>query len=257
MDCLIRKVSIPRIIADWAEFVQASVNEHQSGQNQLAEISIQLCQLRCSIKDVDICEEDIISQALAIDSKLAAWAATTLITCSYAQIYDFEHPEHAFFGRFHIYRDTRVAIVWNHYRSLRILTNELILDILKSEASSKTSVLPAQGLASEQLCKELTSDICASIPPYLGYPNGQKTAPAMVGLSLLWPLYTCAAHRHVSPLTRNWVILQCNRIGERMGIQLATLLARVLRAMEGKTDSSQIDDAYRQMTVFEEFEECL
>lgn len=252
-----RKVSIPQIIAGWTDFDQASLNEHQSGQNRLAEISIQLCQLRCSIKDVDICEEDVVSQALAIDSRLAAWAASTPITCAYIQIYDFDHPEHVFFGRYHFYRETRVALVWNHYRALRILTHELILDVLKSQDSSKTSVHSAQGIASEQLFKELTSDICASIPPYLGHPNGQNTAPAMVGMSLLWPLYTCAAHRHVSTLTRNWVILQCDRIGEKMGIRLATLLASALRVMEEQTNSSQIDAAYRQKTVIEEIKECL
>lgn len=253
-----RKACIPRIIVDWPELARARVGEQQLGQNQLHDMSIQLCQLRCAIKDVDMPDEDVVSQAMALDSKLAAWAASSPTRCSYTQMYDFEHPESVFLGRYHLYRDTRVAIVWNHYRALRILTHELILDVLKPQGSIVVASLhAAQRLASEQVLMELTSDICSSIPPYLGHPNRQSTAPAMVGLSLLWPLYTCAAHRHVPPVTRNWVILQCERIGERMGIRLATLLAKALRAMGGKTDSSRIDDAYRHKSVIEEIEESV
>lgn len=87
-----------------------------------------------------------------------------------------------------------------------------------------------------------TADICASVPPFLEYQNGDKSAPALIGTLLLWPLYTCAAHNFASPKTRDWVVLQYNKIGGIMGITLATSLAKVLMAKSEVTVWDRIDD---------------
>jgi hypothetical protein len=241
-DCLQRRVSVPQIIADWshnAKNVKNVVSEHRLWQNPLEEISIRLCQLRSSIKQGNIDDFEAISQALSIDEALEGWLSDIPAEYSYTKFYDFESPDDVFLGCYHVYPETRVAIVWNHYRSLRIITNEVIVDALNSRGS--VSSHDAQRLASEQLFKKLTADVCASVPPFLGYRNGQKNAPVVIGTLLLWPLYTCAAQNYVSPITRDWVILQFDRIGENTGIRLATYLARVLRTKGEVTVWDKID----------------
>ena len=187
---------------------------------------------------------------MSIDEDLENWLSNFPAEFSYATFYDFESPEEVFLGCYHVYPDMKVAIVCNYYRSLRILTNEATIDALNSRGSVSPS--DSQRLAAEQMLKKLTADICASVPPFLGYQNCQKSASVVVGTLLLWPLYTCAAQNYVSPMTRNWVILQFEKIGETMGIRLATSLAEVLRAkgevtVWDRTEAAKGQDVYRQV----------
>lgn len=233
-------MSVPQIVIYWSQKVKKVISEQKLWENCLEEdISIRLCQLRSSIKQGIVDGDEAIRQAISINEALERWLSNVPAEFSYTKIYDFESPENVFFGCYHIYSKTRVAFVWNHYRSLRILTNEIIIDALYS--SGGVSSREAQRLASEQLFKKLTADICRSVPPFLGYQNSQKCAPVMIGTLLLWPLYTCAAQTFVSPRTREWIILQLDRIGETMGIQLATSLAQLLRNRREVTVWDRID----------------
>ncbi|EXJ76259.1 uncharacterized protein A1O5_00767 [Cladophialophora psammophila CBS 110553] len=221
IDCLQRRISIPHIVADWTLL----------GGNEA------------------------IRQAVSIDSELETWLVYTLITCAFNEVFDFEHPDDVFFGCYHVYSETRVALLWNHYRTLRMLTNEIILDAFYSSEVGSAWYQQRQRLVSEQLLKKLTTDICASVPPLLGYPDGSSAARVMIGTLLLWPLYACAAQNYASPKTREWVIIQFERIGGAMGIRLATLLGRALRARGNDTAWSVIDAEKRRKTVIQEIEE--
>jgi hypothetical protein len=213
----------------------------------MEEISIRLCQLRSSIKQGNVDDKEAIPQAMSIDKDLEGWLSAVPSEYKYTRIYDFENPGDVFFGCYHVYPETKVAIAWNHYRSLRIITNEVIVDVLYSSGS--ISSYEEQRLASEQLFTELTAEICGSVPPFLGYPNGQNKPPVMIGMLLLWPLYTCAAQDYASPKVRDWVIRQFHKIGETMGIQLATSLARVLRTRREITVWDRIDTGDGQNLV--------
>ncbi|KIW99096.1 uncharacterized protein Z519_00759 [Cladophialophora bantiana CBS 173.52] len=255
IDCLQRRMSIPHIVADWAQPARAIADEYQPAQHQLDEISGRLCQLRCSIKDGLLGGNEAIRQAVSIDSELETWSVYTPITCAFNEVFDFEHPDDVFFGCYHVYSETRVALLWNNYRTLRMLTNEIILDTCYSSEIGSAWYQQRQRLVSEQLLKKLTADICASVPPLLGYPHGSSPARVMIGTLLLWPLYTCAAQNYASPKTREWAIIQFERIGGAMGIRLATLLGRALRARGNDTAWSVIDAEKRRKTVIQEIEE--
>jgi hypothetical protein len=251
-----RRVSIPPMIADWSLPASVVVNRHQPGQSQLDEISIQLCKLRCSIKDGLIFGDEAIGRAVSIDSDLEGWATYTPISCRFHEVFDLDHPEDVFLGYYHVYAETRVAILWNHYRTLRILANEVLLDAFCPDDAGTGSCPLSQRLASEQLIQKFTAEICASVPPVLGFPTSLSRAQVIVGTLFLWPLYTCAAQNYVSPMTRDWVIIQLEKMGATMGIRLATLLARALRAKGClNTAWGVVDAGERQKTVIQEIEE--
>lgn len=176
--------------------------------------------------------------------------------CAYTRMYDFEHPESVFCGCYDIYPTSQIVVVWNHYRSLRIITNEIILDALDASDQADNPHRESQRLSSQQCFKKLTAEICASVPPFLGFPGGDTgSTSVMMGTLLLWPLYTCAAHDYASPRTRDWVILQCEKIGETMGIRLATSLAKVLMTRGEVTVWDRIDTENWQGTASRETEE--
>lgn len=254
-DCLQRKAPTPQIVVDWSCKVKGLVSGPKLWENSLEDISIRLCDLRSSIKQGSIDNDEAIRLAATLDEDLEAWLSKVPEYFSYSKIYDFENPEDVFFGCYHVYSETRVVSVWNHYRSLRIITNEVIIDAIYSSGNATSHEV--QRRSSEQLLNKLTADICGSVPPFLGYRNGQKNAPVMIGTLLLWPLYTCAAQNYASPVARDWIILQLDKIGEVMGIRLATSLARVLRTRGEVTVWSRIETEEERTLIQEvEWDSC-
>lgn len=219
----------------------------RASENSLLDISIRLCELRSAIRLGSVCDNEAIRKAVAVDKELECWRSGLPVEFSYSKLYNSDNPEDAFFGFYHVYAEKKVIPVWNYYRSMRIMTNEIILDALHSLHSQST--MPTQQLVSEIILNELTHDICGSVRPFLGYTNGQKNVPALYGTLIIWPLYMCAAQNYASPKTREWIILQFNKIGEAMGILLATTLAHVLRTSWGVTVwDMAVDTAERNTT---------
>ena len=254
-DCLQRRAPTPQIVVDWSCKVKNLVSGPKLWENSLEDISIRLCDLRSSIKQGSIDNDEAIRLAATLDEELEAWLSKVPEYFSYSKIYDFENPGDVFFGCYHVYSETRVVSVWNHYRSLRIITNEVIIDAISSSGNATSREV--QRLSSEQLLNKLTADICGSVPPFLGYRNGQKNAPVMIGTLLLWPLYTCAAQNYASPAARDWIVLQLDKIGEVMGIRLATSLARVLRTRGEVTVWSRIETEEERTLIREvEWDSC-
>ncbi|KAH8810849.1 hypothetical protein F5884DRAFT_672830, partial [Xylogone sp. PMI_703] len=225
LNCLQRRVQIPSLIVQLSKHIRDIQGEKVRPENMLDEIATQLCHLRAMIRTRVMEKETILQVALSIDESLVYWTSGLPADYSYTTVYDFDSPQDVFFGCYHVYPEPVITSVWNHYRCLRILTHEVILDSIY--CSDSTSLHKEQMLSSSRLLNKLTSDICASIPPYLGYRTDRK-ATAGIGILLIWPLYVAAAVRYASNSTREWIISQCDKIGETMGIQLATSLARIL-----------------------------
>jgi len=133
--------------------------------------------------------------------------------------------------------------VWNHYRCVRILVHELLLDqlnhIFRHPENSigfweNFSLYENQVLASNTMLLQLSHDICASVPFFLGHTqplsDGARRQPpkAVSGNLLLWPLYTAACTGLVSGLMRAWVADRLQMISDVLGIRQAAPLAHSL-----------------------------
>jgi hypothetical protein len=194
---------------------------------------MRLCELRFAIRLGSVRGNEVIRQAMAIDKELECWRSSLPVEFSYSKVNDFQNPETVFFGYYHVYSEKKVIPVWNYYRSLRILTNEILLDAYHSNGTIPS--VKTQQLVAEVLLNRLTSDICGSVLPLLGNTNSQKYVPVIYGTFIIWPLYVCATNNFGSPKIREWIITQFNKIGEVMGIQLATTLAHILRTSKEVT----------------------
>jgi hypothetical protein len=185
-----------------------------------------------------------LSSALSIDADLADWVASLPLECKYTTV-TLRSKSADFLSDYnHAYRDIWTATLWNHYRSIRILLNEIILDqfshlkeIFPPGSDPDISSLYANQIrASKFTIMKLIYDVCASVPYHLGYHNhregwesAQAHPRAVNGRNLLWPLYVAAKTSLCPEAARGWAVGRLEMIAAKMGIRRAAALARVVK----------------------------
>lgn len=218
---------------------------------RLSEIAIKYCNLRASMSSFhDYSKPEYLVACLcAVDLEYSEFLNRCPIPFIYSTVTLDERSEEVFSDHYHVYSSIWIATVWNHYRCVRILVNELIIDqicyILSNleEFPSSWESKPfyeSQLLASNSTLQHLCHDICASVPFYLGYSikmsdRASRPPPkAVSGNLLLWPLFTAAVSPVVSDIMRNWVIGRLRMIADVMGIRQAAPLAYTLELKQDK-----------------------
>jgi hypothetical protein len=81
--------------------------------------------------------ENIIACALRIDNELANWAATCPSDYYYRTVTLEERSEDVYSDFYHVYNSISAATMWNDYRVIRILVNELLLQHLREIIQEK------------------------------------------------------------------------------------------------------------------------
>ena len=213
----------------------------EAAATALSRISIKYCNLRASMSSFDDHSnpEYIISTACALDAECAEWVRK----CPFQYIYTTatlkQRSDEVFSDHYHVYANIWIATIWNNYRCIRILINELIIDQLKYlfRFNPQSTLLwddsclyENQILASNSTLLQLCHDICSSVPYFLGFnpdlrPNERPVPKTVGGNLLIWPLYTAAVTGMVSDLMREWVADRLRWISEIMGIRQAAPLA--------------------------------
>ncbi|TKA71325.1 hypothetical protein B0A49_05369 [Cryomyces minteri] len=234
IDCLQRRLVVPPTILEWSEVALESGSTEDLLEYDLFRIVAKLCSLR-SIEMDQASQTDgknvIMTLAHSVDADLQGWVeqlpleyAYSIRTCRSSNAVLSES------GQYHVYPNIWTLIIWNTYRSARLLTNEILMKWLPCHSTQTSSFHTMQHRRCEILHAEISSDICASAPYYLGVGNSAGQNPrAAAGSSLIWPLYLTAITDRPPFATRAWVITQLDKIGEIMGIRQATSLANVLK----------------------------
>jgi len=214
----------------------------------LCYISAEYCSFRSAMRC--FCDysrsAEVISTVLNIDAKLATWATTLPPQYAYDIISISELSEEIFADHYHLYRNLWLAMIWNNYRCIRILVNELLLVHLLHLSHEQTSFPDHQEFLFsydsevtrvKSVMMTLIHEICASVPFYLGYHGSEKSPPitpkVVNGNLLIWPLYIAASIGAASNMMQAWAVTRLEKVGESMGIRQAAVLATVLR--RGKT----------------------
>jgi len=182
----------------------------------------------------------IVTEACELDAEVELWAKTCPLQYIYQTVTLKKRSEEVFSDYYHTYVSICIATVWNHYRCIRILINELIVDQLthlrQQNSESDLSHLGVcasenQILTSNATLLQLCHDVCASVPYYLNFNHedspgvSPKMAKALHGNFLLWPLYVAGCSNLVSDMMRAWVARKLQWISDVMGIRQAAPLA--------------------------------
>ena len=246
-----RHVEVPPVISEWSKALEETTPNEEAAI-QLSELNIKYCNLRASMSSFhDFTDQGyVISSACALDAEFAEWASRHTNAFPFQIVNLNDRSEWVFSDHYHVYSDVWVATVWNNYRAVRILINELIL-VQLSQLYPFTietivdledqSFFADQMLASSAILSQLSHDVCASVPYFLGCADGGSTtdfsAPKMInGNLLLWPLYVAASTSMALADMRIWAIGRLRWISKTMGIRQAGPLAYALSINQELTD---------------------
>lgn len=227
--------------------------------SNLSELATRYADIRSAMSSFhDYSNSEIIIPALlAIDAEYSQWISQCPPQFMYTTINLNHRSDEVFSDHYHVYSSIWIAKIWNSYRCVRILVNELLVDQLNHLFERPKSSLPFeentistyenQIMVSNSMLLQLAHDICASVPYCLGYDNALDPAlreppKAASGNLLLWPLYTAAVTDMVSPMMRNWVAGRLMLIAEVIGIRQAAPLAMSLMATKDISEW-QLEDA--------------
>jgi hypothetical protein len=251
-NCIQRHVPVPPSIGDWSRAALEFETAEEAASTALSELATKYVAIRSSMSSFSDYRnsEYIIPALLALDAEYTGWVSRCPLSFLYTTVTLKDRSEEVFSDYYHVYSSIGIATVWNHYRCVRILVNELIDDQLNHlfQQPEKSDLLwdnscgyENQILASMSMLLQLSHDICASVPFYLGYdssihPSMREAPKAVSGNLLLWPLYTAAVTGKVSLMMRDWVVGRLMMISEVIGIKQAAPLANSLFTSQDITE---------------------
>ena len=205
---------------------------------------MQICSLRSTMDDFRDHSDSvgIVSQALDIDTQFAKWVTQLSTQFFYTTVTIPQRCEEVFSENYHVYSGICIASTWNSYRCLRIILNEILIEQMMYLCQTQLDLSEpnielidfyrARTRASQALIRQLTIDICASVPFYFSYHKNDSHSPVQVptmsGNLLIWSLYTAAVAGNISHKMRVWIVGKLKAMYEIMGIRQALGLIEVL-----------------------------
>jgi len=170
-------------------------------------------------------------------------------------------------GQYHIYENEIAHQTWNGIRCMRILINEMIVDLLMEHPDLSSR---AEAARSMETLKHMQVDILSSVPqslgivrpamhgekefksadindiqsrttfPWVNFDNndfnlGEMTISSSLpwirawgGYTIIWPLYTAGSMRDASDSSREWTIKALRLYEKQTGAQQAAFFANIL-----------------------------
>ncbi|OOF96468.1 hypothetical protein ASPCADRAFT_144923 [Aspergillus carbonarius ITEM 5010] len=176
--------------------------------------------------------QQLIDEAIFLDADLELWRASlspvwyyTTIDISHTPSKDLPHfPPRR--DKYHVYHNIGLASMWNNYRQIRLVLNEMIrfmcLRLWRLQRAPEYQQTIGQCMA---IMKQMVDDICATIPYH--FLSGEAGSGAAV--RLLWPLYFAGSSTATDPSTREWIAQNLDVIGNSAALQQAESMAQILR----------------------------
>ncbi|KAF6832495.1 C6 finger domain-containing protein [Colletotrichum plurivorum] len=183
----------------------------------LAKMSFRIVNLRADITRRHITDPDIICQiALDINTTLQIWATMQTERAHF----ELDMPDDScglhFRGKSHVYTSTWGAQVWNNWRSLGVLANQIILDHVDQQLLLDEATRDAMRSTAVCFVQNLSTEICISTSALSSTPRAS---------TMVWPLYIVTQEVLNGTDVRNWAADQLRSIRRRMGIKQAAFLA--------------------------------
>jgi hypothetical protein len=184
----------------------------------LAHIAHKFTNLHASIKNDTLLDSSaILLEVLTLDFELEEWSQSLPESWKFEIVPAPDNMPFTFLGNTHDYKDIWVSRVFNNYRWLRILVNELLLVHMRQlpfvpehEEQRKRSI---------DMISTMATDICTGISSSFFQP---KFRGAMSGVfMILFPLGIAGSAWAVSEELHRWVVNLLGYIGNRLGISQA------------------------------------
>lgn len=261
--CMHRQTTVPPNLIVWSRLARDHPTDGSETalENQLAEISFRLCDFRANeIATIDNYKDPprIIETILGIDQELETWQTASERMSAYTIVSIENRTEDVFADYYHIYTDNFNALIWNHFRTMRLVVHQILITQIAAlyhrtympgseplptinSRTYKDAIMPTDFpytnhfKRSHARLNSVIHDICASVPYILCYhlygspwDNTVQPLAALRGNLLMWPLYLVGQMAVASPMMRRWATDQLKKIGTILGIKQAEMLACLL-----------------------------
>jgi hypothetical protein len=250
---LIRRVCVPESILNWSRLAREYETGDEISGSELAEIIASFCSLQVAINDGQYAHApaELVAWAISLDTQLLEWVANHHVQNLYSTVIISEASPDIFTDHWHLYRNIHVASIWNHYRSIRILVNQVIVSLLSHNTEDSEHPWVTSGLfstsysnqreASKRVVVQLSHDICSSVQFFLmhaqenssiDWRSSYQPRSTAVGKLLLWPLHVAGQNDFVSDIMRMWIVGRLEKLAAVIGIRKAAILGRMLKSKQ-------------------------
>lgn len=256
INCLQRGVPLPTHIQ---EFMTAAIKEVDKPDAAfvVCDIMMHFATLRAYVLSGKLTNpREILKRCLELDGQLLDIVVNVPEGWEYQTITTDADSDVAFNGRYHVYYDYWIAMIWNALRSLRILINELIRELLlrcfaRRPPIFNTTEYTAQFQISTDVMYQHQEEILLSVAqhfnqfppprdpasykqitsmPLLAYNEMHAPIRMSGGSFLIWPLWHVGILDICTEEVRRFVVKNLRSIGDTMGIQQANVLAEIVHA---------------------------
>ena len=175
--------ALPETFFGWISIIDKMVADRDRPSAELIKIMARFVQLSSVLRSqpsVDGHPEtaDLIREALEINQNLESWERRQdgIWAVVEEHVADFFPEEAVFEGCYHVYDNTYIGRVWNHYRWTRIMVNQMLLESVdRFPASSAPLVSAGQQRRSLDCILRLARDTLVSIPTHYRHPKLSST----------------------------------------------------------------------------------
>jgi hypothetical protein len=237
----------PALVQTTYNFQTSAIRQQWQHRNiaspgSICEISFRMVNLRAAFQNGEVTDPQVIREAaLDIDSDLETWRAGVPLNWRYATIDATEAPVGTCFdGKRHVYPSLWIAEVWNSWRTLRILVNQIIVqNELRSSVPGN-----AQKSIALSIIHQFSTELCISTTSFMDTPRRSLSSAQtpvhnstfFIGfLSLIPPLHIVSLEELNARSVRSFAVEQLRRIDASMGIRQAGLLAETVSKSLGES----------------------
>jgi hypothetical protein len=177
--CMYQNLPVPQALYETSQNFQSSTIRREwqlrrvASPGSISEISFRIVNLSAAIQNGHVTDSDtILTQAHQIDRELMAWKVTVSHSWTYGTVDSARSAGDAYFdGKYHVYPKLWVAEIWNNWRALRILVNQIIL----SQISVTDSLDQSKRCNAQSIIRLMSTDICVSSSSFLQTPRKSAT----------------------------------------------------------------------------------
>ncbi|KAH6849986.1 hypothetical protein B0I37DRAFT_413420 [Chaetomium sp. MPI-CAGE-AT-0009] len=254
--------ALPATFFNWIATIDNTVAERDRPSAELIKVIARFVQLSALARSQPLIDTSpktaaLIREALEINRDLEAWEGRQEGIWAVAE----ERGGDGFFpleavldGCYHVYDNTYIARVWNHYRWAHTLVNQMLLETVARFPASSAPLVPAeQQKRSLGWIRRLARDTLVSVPTHYRHPRLQpahwdcfdKTKRgAMVGIAgiptLLFEVKIAACAPGVPARYRAWALDMMETAYRDTGMFQAKALAGFLRKVVEEEESKSL-----------------
>ncbi|KAH6636274.1 hypothetical protein F5144DRAFT_601032 [Chaetomium tenue] len=177
--------ALPSTFFSWIATIDSTVSERDRPSAELIKVIARFVQLSALVRSQPHIDgrpktATLIREALEINRDLEAWEGRQegiwAVIEERSDDDGFFPSEAVLDGCYHVYDNTYIARVWNHYRWAHILVNQLLLEsVARFPTSSAPLISPEQQTRSLSWIRRLARDILVSVPTHYRHPTLQPT----------------------------------------------------------------------------------